>query len=67
MNRLPDTLYQMPQTARTTMTRAQLRETLLATDGRVFACGTQWAICSKHIGAGVYEITLAPTRKGGAK
>lgn len=58
INHLPDTLYRMPESARTTLTYRQLRETLLATNGRVFACGKQWSIQSKHLGCGVYEVTL---------
>ena len=58
MNNLPDTFYAFPNFARTTMTRKQLKETLLATDGKILTCGRLRAIVSKHIGAGVYEVTL---------
>ncbi len=58
MNHLPDSFYVSPNFARTTMTRKQLRETLLATDGRILTCGRLRPIASKHIGAGIYEVTL---------
>lgn len=44
--------------AKATMTRNQLKETLLATDGWVMACGRIWDIRSKHLGAGVYSVYL---------
>ena len=58
MNHLPDTFYAFPNNARTTMTRKQLRETLLDTDGKILSCGRLRTIISKHIGAGVYEVSL---------
>lgn len=42
----------------TTLTRAQLRETLLATDGWVLARGIKHLIRSKSLGAGVYQVWL---------
>lgn len=57
VNHLPTSLYQMPS-ANTTLTAKQLRETLLATDGRVFVSGRLCDIRSKAIGAGVYRVWL---------
>ena len=57
-NHLPLSFYEIPRFARTTMTRKDLKETLLSTNGWVMACGTLWDIRSKHIGAGVYEVFL---------
>lgn len=58
MNHLSDMFYTMPGACNTTMTRKQLKETLLATDGWVLACGHCWDIKSKHLGAGVYKVFL---------
>lgn len=57
VNHLSSNMYTMPGSYRQTMTRAQLKETLLATDGRILACGNLWTIKSKHLGVGVYEVT----------
>jgi len=57
VNHLPDTLYVF-DSARTTLTRKQLKETLLDTNGKVIASGRLRTIKSKHIGAGVYEVWL---------
>ena len=59
MNHLSDNFYKMPEHYSSTLTRKQLQETLLATDGRVMACGRLWDIKSKHLGAGIYLISLA--------
>lgn len=56
-NHLPDSLYVF-DAARTTLDRKQLKETLLATDGKVLAGGRLRRIKSKHIGAGIYEVWL---------
>lgn len=58
MNHLSTNFYTMPRYANTTMTRKQLKETLLATDGWIIACGYLYDIQSKHIGAGVYKVFL---------
>jgi len=57
MNHLPDSLYVFDN-AKTTLTRKQLKETLLDTNGKVMAGGRLRPIKSKHIGAGVYEVWL---------
>jgi len=48
----------IPHLAQMTMTKKQLRETLLYTDGSILANGRMWDIISKHLGAGVYKVTL---------
>lgn len=58
MNHLSVNMYVSPGNCRQTMTRAQLKETLLATDGRILAAGNLWTIKSKHLGVGVYEVRL---------
>ena len=58
MNHLSDSFYVQPQIASTTMTTKQLRETLLATDGRILACGYLWDIKNKNLGAGVKRVYL---------
>lgn len=57
-NYLGDNFYTMPKYARTTMTRKQLKETLLSTEGWIIALGRIWDIQSKHLGAGVYSVHL---------
>jgi hypothetical protein len=51
-------LYTMPRYANCTITRKQLRETLLDTNGSIIANGKLWDIKSKHIGAGIYKVWL---------
>jgi len=48
----------MPHNATTTVTRKQLKEILLATEGWIMACGRCWDVKGKHLGAGVYRISL---------
>ena len=58
MNHLSDNFYTVPHLARTTMTRKELKETLLDTEGCILANGSMWDIVSKHLGVGVYRVTL---------
>ncbi len=58
MNHISENFYRNPRGASQTMTRKELKETLLATDGWVFSCGYAWDVKSKHLGAGVYKVTL---------
>ena len=62
MNHLNNNFYTMPHLARATMTRKQLKETLLATEGWIMACGRLWDIKNKHLGAGVYSVYLKQRR-----
>lgn len=57
-NHLSTNHYVVPGNIQQTMTRKELKETLLATDGWVMACGYLWDVKSKHLGAGVYSIRL---------
>lgn len=52
--------WTQPELARMTMTRRELRAALLKHEGWISACGQMWDIVSKHIGAGVYEVSLKP-------
>lgn len=47
-----------PESARITLNRQQLRATLLYHEGIVSAQGVLWNIHSKHLGVGIYEVTL---------
>ena len=53
--------YSMPNIANETMTREDLRELLLDTGGKILTCGRLRTIVSKHLGAGIYRVTLKPT------
>lgn len=56
---LPAFFWTVPKFATTTMTRADLKKTLLQSDGWIQACGyIFWDIKSKHLGAGVYRVSL---------
>lgn len=55
-NHLSINHYTMPGNFNETMTTAQLKETLLTTDGSILACGYLWDIKSKKIGPGVYKV-----------
>ena len=57
-NHLPRSFYLVPGQGTVTMTRAELRDTLLATDGQILARGNLWDVDAKHLGAGVYRVTL---------
>jgi hypothetical protein len=64
VNYLPDNFYLMPRFAHTTLTREELKQTLLYTEGWITACGCIWDIVSKPVGAGVYYVEL---KEHGAK
>jgi hypothetical protein len=57
---LSNNFYTTPDIASQTMTRKDLKEILLKTDGKIISCGRLREINAKHIGAGVYRITLKP-------
>jgi len=57
-NYLTEKFYRFPQHATTTMTRKQVKETLLTTGGAILANGYMWNIKSNRIGVGVYQISL---------
>ena len=58
MEQLPDNFYRIPNIANMTMTKKDLKGILLKTDGYIMACGRIWDIIAKHLGAGVYRVTL---------
>ena len=58
MHYLTDNFYKTPHIARTTMTKKELQDTLLHTDGAILANGRMWNIVSTYLGVGVYKITL---------
>ncbi len=58
MNHLSNSFYSLPDLARQTMTRKQVRETLLDTTGKILTCGRLRTLSTKHIGAGIYEVSL---------
>lgn len=58
MKVLPMPFYTMPTMASIVMDKKDLKELLLETSGTIIARGRMWDIKSKHIGAGVYKITL---------
>lgn len=58
MSHLTDNFYTMPKYASKVMTKKELRETLLATSGWIFACGEAYDVKNEHLGAGVYKVFL---------
>jgi len=58
MKVLPMNFYTMPTVANTTMDKDDLKELLLETEGWIIARGHIYDIENKHIGAGVYRVTL---------
>ena len=65
---LSDNFYRVPNIANQTMTRKDLQELLLDTGGKILTCGRLRTLVPKHIGAGVYSVSLdkfnTPTHKG---
>jgi hypothetical protein len=55
---LNDNFYRIPEIAQATMARKDLKELLLDTGGKVLTCGQFRQIKTKHLGAGVYRVTL---------
>ena len=58
MKVLPNSFYTVPKYSEMTMTKEDLRELLLATNGWIMACGQSWNIDSEHIGADIYRVRL---------
>lgn len=59
-NHLSHNMYVYPKYARQVMTTKQVKETLLATDNFIMACGHGWKLKIQNIGAGMEEVTLQP-------
>jgi hypothetical protein len=58
MKQLPNDFYSYPDIANMTITGKELKELLLNTDGYAIIQGRMKEIKSKHLGAGVYRITV---------
>ncbi len=61
MKLLPMNFYTMPKLASMTIARKELKELLLNTGSNIIACGRLYDIVTKHLGAGVYKVSLKPT------
>lgn len=59
-NHLEDRMYTYPSFAKQVMTTKQVKETLLATDNFIMACGHGWKLKVSNIGAGMKEVSLIP-------
>lgn len=57
-NHLDDNHWRVPGTFKQSMTTRQLRETLLTTNGTVFANGEAWEIKHDKLGVGVVRVWL---------
>ncbi len=55
---LSGTFYSMPDIANQSMNRKDLEELLIDTGGKILTCGRLRELKSKHIGAGIYRVTL---------
>jgi hypothetical protein len=60
LNHLTDMFYSQPHTARMLMTTRQVKETLLWTQNFIMACGRNWQLKVKNVGAGMKEVKLQP-------
>jgi len=58
MKQAPSNFYAFPRIDNTTMTKADLSELLLSTDGLIMTNGRMWDIKSKSLGAGIYRVSL---------
>ena len=61
MKTLPTQFYTMPELAHTTMDKKDLKELLLTVGSNIIACGKLYDIKTKHLGAGIYKVTLKRT------
>ncbi len=64
MKQLPDNFYNVPNIAYMTITRKELEELLLSTEGYAMIQGRMKEIKSKHLGAGVYRVTVEDKKYG---
>ena len=58
MSDLRDILVGYPGIRRITATKADVKETLLASSGTMMLQGYMWDIRVRHMAAGVYEVWL---------
>jgi hypothetical protein len=49
--------------ANTTVTAEDLRAIMLSCGGNIMTRGRLWDLKSKHLGAGVYKLTIAETNR----
>lgn len=56
--------YAVPHLASDTITSKQLKELMLKTSGKIFACGDMWSIKKESLGAGIYRINLVRSNRG---
>lgn len=61
-HRVLNFLAAMPDHGHTTVAHDDLKAILLETGGNMLACGRLYDIVGKPLGAGVYKVTLTPTR-----
>jgi hypothetical protein len=59
---LSNNFYLIPDYAKQTVKRKELQETLLSTDGRIISQGRLRELKTKHLGVGIYEISLKPLK-----
>lgn len=59
-NHLENRMYTFPTIARQIMTTKQVKQTLLATNNFIMACGKGWKLKIENIGAGMKEVRLIP-------
>lgn len=57
-NEVLNYLASVPQYGRITVTKAILREIMLATDAELIVHARIWDIRSRHVGAGIYKVWL---------
>lgn len=58
VNHLSDNMYSNPYNASMVMTSKQVKETLLATDNFILACGHGFRLKVENIGAGMKQVSL---------
>ncbi len=58
MKLLPQNAYRQPEIYQTTMTKKDLAELLLESEGFIMACGHVYNIMSKALGAGIHKVWL---------
>jgi len=64
MKELPNNFYGLPPgVASITVTKKDLQELLLVTNGWAIIRGRMMEIKSKHLGAGVYRVTVEDKRE----
>ena len=52
--------FSNPEVAHQTLTRKELQSLLLNTGGKIISCGRLRELKSRHLGAGIYEVSVKP-------